>query len=474
MKHFTQLKTWLALCLTAVSLVAWGEETPVYTLSFSKLTSATDNYNNYSGSHDITCSNILWTVYGNQSQGNFLRVGGSNKKPTSRTLTSKNNIADAISKITIQHSGIGEGKNSEITINSITVQGSTSSSFTTVKSKTITSPNVRSAGTLVFSLDEGIWDANSYYKILVNYQVAATSGTNVNDCYIIINDVKFYGAEEEVSYTAHFSVNGVVNAADDCIGKTGSAITFPVAPTNIDGKKFVGWTTSKSYFNAETAPSDLCREAEMGENDIVYYAVFADIEEGSSYSNYTTNPLFTVTTADADFYSLYLDHAVTVPGNVTAYKGKLDGLTLKLEAIEGTIPANTGVLFKTEAAGEAKFVACADVAPLEDNDIKGVAVETEIAAIAQDKKVLVLGVVDGKVGFAQPAEGATTIAANKAYILVPASATAVRIFQNEETGIEQISQETTLEGKAYNLCGQRVSANAKGIVIVNGKKIFNK
>lgn len=189
---------------------------------------------------------------------------------------------------------------------------------------------------------------------------------------------------------------------------------------------------------------------------------------------YVSIPDFTVTTFDDDFYSLYLDHAVTVPGNVTAYKGKLDGLTLKLEAIEGTIPANTGVLFKTEAAGEAKFVACADVAPLEDNDIKGVAVETEIAAIAQDKKVLVLGVVDGKVGFAQPAEGATTIAANKAYILVPASATAVRIFQNEETGIEQISQEATLEGKAYNLCGQRVSANAKGIVIVNGKKIFNK
>lgn len=43
-----------------------------------------------------------------------------------------------------------------------------------------------------------------------------------------------------------------------------------------------------------------------------------------------------------------------------------------------------------------------------------------------------------------------------------------------ETGVEEIAVSTVNEGATYNLQGQRVSENTKGLVIKNGKKYFNK
>lgn len=186
---------------------------------------------------------------------------------------------------------------------------------------------------------------------------------------------------------------------------------------------------------------------------------------------------FTVTTADTDFYSLYLNYAVTIPENVTAYTGKLNGNSLNLTKIEGgVIPAKTGVVFKTpESAGKAEFMPCADVDPFKDNDIQGVAQATPIDAVNTTGTILVLGMVNGKVGFALPAEGVTTLAANKAYIIVDPAAAAkgVSFVVDEATAINSVNTENN-NSAVYNLAGQRVNANTKGIVIVNGKKMLNK
>ena len=45
---------------------------------------------------------------------------------------------------------------------------------------------------------------------------------------------------------------------------------------------------------------------------------------------------------------------------------------------------------------------------------------------------------------------------------------------NQETGIRSaISTKTTKNGIRYNLSGQKVNADYKGIVIVDGKKVLN-
>ena len=186
----------LLLCaLIAGSSSVWATD-PLYTLSFTKLTSG-DNYNSYTAAHSITCSDIGWSVYGNQSLGDYISVGGKNKTNTDRTLISSAVLSSTkkIGKVSINHSGITNGYNTTITINSITVEGSTSSSFTSSKSKKISSPSVASSGTLDFSLEDDDWDANSYFKITLNYKVTAT--TIARDSYLTINSVDFYEAVDD-------------------------------------------------------------------------------------------------------------------------------------------------------------------------------------------------------------------------------------------------------------------------------------
>lgn len=57
------------------------------------------------------------------------------------------------------------------------------------------------------------------------------------------------------------------------------------------------------------------------------------------------------------------------------------------------------------------------------------------------------------------------------YIINIASVT---LQDGTTTGISAIGAATTINGAAFNLAGQRVAATAKGIIIVNGKKMLNK
>lgn len=195
MKKLFTLRTWLfGLCFLLGAAIA-SAANPVYTLSFEKLTTGT-NYNSYTAGHTITCGGVDWDVWGNQSVGNNLRVGGKTTTPTNRTLTSKLPVSsDAISKVILHHDGIGNGKNTSITVNSITVDGAVVNTFANAKTKTITNPTVSSAGTLEFALDDGEWLAQSYFKITVNYQVQITSGSTANNSYLTINSVDFYKSE---------------------------------------------------------------------------------------------------------------------------------------------------------------------------------------------------------------------------------------------------------------------------------------
>ena len=47
-------------------------------------------------------------------------------------------------------------------------------------------------------------------------------------------------------------------------------------------------------------------------------------------------------------------------------------------------------------------------------------------------------------------------------------------FDNESTGIETVKQQVKANGEYYNLAGQRVAQPAKGLYIVNGKKVIMK
>ena len=244
-----------------------------------------------------------------------------------------------------------------------------------------------------------------------------------------------------------------------------------IYPTTIDGKK---------DYDTATKNLDYTYIGDAKEIDIV-------IHNGSYYSEitvtYPPSQSFSLTTADTEPYSLYLDYPVTIPEGIEAYTGALDAAeeTLKMKEVEGTIPANTAVIVKSATADTYVFKETYTAASIESNSLKGVTADTDIATlVTAGKTLLTLGTKGGKVAFRKPATGTTQVKANKAYLLVntPSSEgakTVKMIFDGETTGISEFTaNEDVTNAPLFNLNGQRVNANAKGLLIKNGKKIIIK
>ena len=80
-----------------------------------------------------------------------------------------------------------------------------------------------------------------------------------------------------------------------------------------------------------------------------------------------------------------------------------------------------------------------------------------------------------RVGFQKKSAG-FTFGQGKSYLLLPesmAEANINEIFCDETTTIQGVVNDTWTDDKAYNLNGQRVDKNYKGIIILNGKKVVN-
>ncbi len=210
-----------------------------------------------------------------------------------------------------------------------------------------------------------------------------------------------------------------------------------------------------------------------------YYFTATDTEASIDISNGTYNYLYTITvlgeaattesvTVDAAGYATYVTkNAVQTVDGVTLYAVTDGDEYVTLTAVEAA-PAGTPLLIEAAAAGtyeltiidEADAVTTALVAATEDVTCTG------------SEYVLAEG-TEG-VGFYKATEG-TILAAGKCYISSASAAKVLRII-NEATGVAEVEAvaETVADGAAYNLAGQKVNANAKGIVIINGKKYVNK
>lgn len=87
----------------------------------------------------------------------------------------------------------------------------------------------------------------------------------------------------------------------------------------------------------------------------------------------------------------------------------------------------------------------------------------------------ILALIDGQVGFAAVTEG--TIPDRKGYFTLPKSAN-IKEFKfaidNEETSIDIPKVDNGHNSQSFNLSGQRVGDNYKGIIIRNGKKYLKR
>ena len=188
------------------------------------------------------------------------------------------------------------------------------------------------------------------------------------------------------------------------------------------------------------------------------------------------------------YYGTYSSgNAFVVPDNLTVSEIKVDGdgkLTICNYAVGDIVPANTGVMVSSAAAGEHSVVLSDEMGnsilgnenclyPSGDNGISA----EEMEKAHPNCMYYRLTMHNGKtLGYYWGTNGGGTfgLAANKAYLAVP-STTAARIsgfdlVDYEMTGISVLPVEAK-DGAVYNLYGQRVSDSAKGIVVIkDGKK----
>ena len=217
------------------------------------------------------------------------------------------------------------------------------------------------------------------------------------------------------------------------------------------------------------------------ENGVFVPKFYKYIAASEVYGNWRTTATVPVTISDAKYATFASDYDLDFSEtDVKAYKAKVDKNKVVLTQVD-YVPANTGVILYCATAKDYDVPVISNAAAVSDNEMVGVTVET---TVKWNPSTNVYNYILQHGVFKKAAEEGAKLRANRAYlstaynVTAPGSKPLTIVFnddeQGEETdGIKAVS--TTVEnGVRYNLAGQRVGNDYKGIVVVNGKKMLNK
>ena len=182
-----------------------------------------------------------------------------------------------------------------------------------------------------------------------------------------------------------------------------------------------------------------------------------------------------VTVSAAGWATLYAPVALTIPTGLTGvYTAAVDGKTLKLTALKGTIPANTPVLIEANAATYNFTIDYNAAAEAQTTDLKGT---LETINKPADKTIYTLqkpAAANNEIGFYK--YGGENLQGFRAYgenLLGTTSTAEGLIFdKGDVTAIENVEINDGKQTVIYDLNGRRVEKMLKGIYIVNGKKVI--
>ena len=380
----------------------------------------------------------------------------------------------------------------------------------------------RTAYMKVYALDD---ETNEVYSELITISQAAYvapgttddyelfSGELVEGDYLIFYDGKAMNTTVESDRLQYAEVT----ATDDVITTDDATIVWHIAPSgeywtiyNADADAYAAstgaknkaqmladgtddkalWTVSGTetyeFVNKQNAANSV--NANLRNNGTFGFACYATGTGGalSLYKKVEATPEYVpVSISAAGMATFCSDKALdfTAVDAIHAYYVNVDNSgNLTFTRIR-KIPANTGVLLRNAQGEDQGAVAAINVPVLsgEAEPVDGnafVAVLEEIAHLASKADGFnnyILNKIDGRLGFYHANN--QKVGAGKAYLSIDESIQARDFFgfnEGEATGIENVNHETTTNGRCYNLNGQQVSGNYKGIVIVNGKKTIVK
>ena len=245
--------------------------------------------------------------------------------------------------------------------------------------------------------------------------------------------------------------------------------------TSNDGTKTVQLTSGSTTIESNGNAGEV-KELTISGNEFT-------IDQASSNSegriiveiNYDVAENVNVTVSAAGYATLYYGENLTIPAGVTAYWAKKKDATtttVTLTSIDGVIPANTGVILEA-AAGTYNFAATtAEAKTIIGNILTGTTTGKTVAA----DEVYTLGQdSNGVIGLRL--YSGTSIRAYSAYMNASSDARFLTFdFEDSEaTGISGIETTSNVKNEIfYDLSGRRIAQPAKGLYIVNGKKVIIK
>lgn len=172
----------------------------------------------------------------------------------------------------------------------------------------------------------------------------------------------------------------------------------------------------------------------------------------------------------------YAEEDLATPEGIDAYiVTAVDGNEVTAEQIE-YIPLGVAVLLYAPEVMEMVIAEAwqGESVTFDNNLLQGSTTATAVSGLTAQSDIYVLYNDE----FVKTTTG--TIPANRSYLALDKAANAAGarslsiVFASEETGIAEISGTAVADGQYYNMQGMRMAQPQKGLVIVNGKKMFVK
>ena len=324
---------------------------------------------------------------------------------------------------------------------------------------------------------------NSYAMSNDNGASAAPTAVSVT-----ISDGKLTGT---IADNIKWNISG--NATDGYVFYPNGTTESWLYCTNTNNGVRVGTNNSKTFKITDNYPYHVGTSRYMGVYNNQDWRCYTSINSNISdqtfafYKKVKVTPI-TIAAACTDGEKCYgtfsSSSAFVVPSDLTVSEIKVeDGkLALTNYSTGETVPANTGVMVAGTAGEHNVVVSTGGTSKLGSGNMLKPSGDDGVDAATMnvaDTKFYRLTMHNGtQIGFWWgAAEGAAfDIAANKAYLAVPAGAGAHEglWFGDDVTGIGATlndNGEMTNDKPVYNLAGQRVSQPTKGLYIVGGKKI---
>jgi len=288
--------------------------------------------------------------------------------------------------------------------------------------------------------------------------VAATAPTSV--CEITLTAV-------EGGYTMYNADHGYLYASDNTSGSLAwhdsESSYWEFASDN--WKYAAANAFLRSYNNT-------FRTYSKNTNDEISFAKKTKVTTYSDYCTTITDESITITTT-VGLGTLVsdLDLDFTNVAGLEAYIAKENGDKIELKRIN-KVPAGTGILLRSTDTGADYTVPLAT----STDDVTGnLFVRGTGAAVATTDATYtnyILSTKSGVVGFYHANNN--IVAVNRAYLHTSVSAARIDLSFDELTGINEVKNQKEAVEDIFDLQGRKVAQPAKGLYIVNGKKVVIK